>query len=55
MIARRTLNIAFLILVIRIEDRQKVNLGARRPDGGMILSIMHSNLNAKFGKNGKIA
>ena len=41
--------------MIRIEDGQKVDPGTRRPDGGMILSIMQSNLKANFGKNGKIA
>ena len=55
MTAGRTINVAFSMLMIRIEDGQKVHLGARRPDDGMILSIMQSNLNANFGKNGKRA
>ena len=55
MIAERKLNLAFLMLVIRLVDGQKVHLGARRPDGGMAQSIVQSNLNVSFGKNGKRA
>ena len=55
MIPGRILNIAFLMLVIRLADGQKMHLGARRPGGGMTQSIMQSNLKMSFGKNGKKA
>ena len=55
MIPGRILNIAFLMLVIRLADGQKMHLGARRPGGGMTQSIMQSNLKVSFGKNGKKA
>ena len=53
MIAGRKLNLAFLMLVIRLENGRKAHLGARRPDGGMTHSIMKSNLNVSFGKKWK--
>lgn len=55
MIAGRKLNLASLMLVIRLVDGRKAHLGKRRPGGGMTQSIMRSNLNASFGKNGKRA
>ena len=50
MIAGRKLNLALLMLVIRLVDGRKAHLGTRRPDSGMTHSIMKSNLNVSFGK-----
>ena len=53
MIPGRKLNLAFLMLVIRFVYGRKVHLGTRRPGGGMTQSIMQSNVNVSFAKNGK--
>ena len=53
MIAGRKLNLALLMLVIRLVDGRKAHLGTRRPDSGMTHSIMKSNLNVSFGKKWK--
>ena len=55
MIAGRKLNPVFLTLMIRLADGRKAHLGARRPGGEMIQSIMRSNLNISFEKNAKRA
>ena len=49
MIPGRTLNPAFLMLVIRFVYGRKVHFGTRRPGDEMTQSIIQSNLNVSFG------